>query len=141
MTTSSETDSMQMRRIGRSIAAVFAGFIAVVVLSLATDQVFHSLGVYPPWDQPMTDTGLLLLALTYRTIYGILGSFIAAWLAPRAPMTHALVLGAIGFVLAILGAVAMWHFGAHWYPISLILTALPGAWIGGRLQGRLRSRP
>lgn len=137
MTTHSQPISVAPRRLGRSILAVLAGFVAVVLLSLASDQLFHSLGVYPPWGEPMTDTGLLLLALGYRTVYGILGSFIAAWLAPRAPMAHALALGGIGFVLSILGAIAMWHFGAQWYPIALVLTALPGAWLGGALQQRL----
>lgn len=139
MTASPDAAYAQPRRIGRSILAVFTGFVAVVVLSLGTDQLLHSLDVYPPWDQPMTDTGLLLIALTYRVVYGVLGSFIAAWLAPRAPMTHALVLGAIGFVLSIIGAIAMWHLGANWYPIALVITALPGAWIGGYVQGLSRT--
>ena len=42
---------------GRSIVAVVAGFLAVAGLSLATDQLFHVLEVYPPWGQPMYDTG------------------------------------------------------------------------------------
>jgi hypothetical protein len=33
----------------RSAGAVLAGFFAVVVLSLVTDQVLHALQVYPPW--------------------------------------------------------------------------------------------
>ena len=134
MTTSSNDTLAPPRRIGRSIAAVFAGFVAVVVLSIGTDQVFHSLDVYPPWDQPMTETGLLLIALTYRVVYGVLGSFLAAWLAPRNPMAHAMALGGIGFALSILGAIMMWHFGANWYPIALVVTTLPGAWLGGYLQ-------
>ena len=54
---------------GRSIVAVVAGFLAVVALSLATDQLFHVLEVYPPWGQPMNDTGDNLLALSYRVVY------------------------------------------------------------------------
>ena len=140
MTTSSTDASAAPRRLGKSIAAVFAGFVAVVVLSIGTDQVFHSLDVYPPWDQPMTDTGLLLIALTYRVVYGVLGSFIAAWLAPRNPMAHAMALGGIGFVLSIIGAITMWHLGANWYPIALVITALPGAWLGGYLQSHSAPR-
>jgi len=73
----------------RSTAAVVVGFMVVVALSLGTDQVLHSLGVYPPWGQPMYATGLNLLALSYRIIYAIIGSYIAARLAPRNPMRHA----------------------------------------------------
>ena len=121
------------RRLLRSIAALLAGFFAVLVLSIGTDQVFHSLGVYPPWGQPMHDTGLLLLALAYRCVYGVLGSYIAARLAPRAPMGHALALGFIGLVPGIAGTVAMWDFGPNWYPVTLVLTTLPCAWLGGVL--------
>ncbi len=131
------------RRPLRSVAAVLAGFLAVVVLSLGTDQVLHVLQVYPPWGQPMHDPGLNLLALAYRCVYAVLGSLIAARLAPRAPMRHALVLGVIGLVLSVIGAVAaitMADLGPAWYPIALVLTALPCAWLGGDLHRRMAGR-
>lgn len=124
------------RNIPRSIGAVLAGFGAVFVLSLATDQLFHVLEVYPPWGQAMTDTGPLLLALAYRIVYGIAGGYIVARLAPRNPMRHAIVMGSIGLVLSIAGGIAMWDMGAHWYPVALALSAIPCAWAGAKLQGR-----
>jgi hypothetical protein len=127
----------QKRRIGRSILAVLAGFIVVVIITLSTDEVLHLTGVFPPWGQPVSD-GPLLLATAYRTIFGILGSYITARLAPYRPMLHALIGGAIGMALATAGAAATWNagpaFGAHWYPVALVLTALPTAWAGGRLR-------
>jgi hypothetical protein len=126
------------RHIGRSTVAVLVGFVAVVVLSLGTDQVLHVLEVYPPWGQPMNDPELNLLALAYRCVYAVLGSYIAARLAPRNPMRHALILGAIGFVLSSLGAVAAIgaDLGPMWYPVALVITALPCAWAGGALARR-----
>lgn len=121
------------RNIPRSTGAVLAGFVAVFVLSLATDQLFHVLEVYPPWGQPMTDAGLLLLALTYRIAYGIAGGYITARLAPYAPMRHALIGGSIGFVLSLAGGIAMWDMGAHWYPIALALSSVPCSWAGAAL--------
>ncbi len=131
------------RRMARSVLAILAGFVTVFVLSLATDQVFHVLKVYPPWGQPMYDTGLLTLALAYRCLYAVLGSWIAARLAPRAPMRHAMILGWIGLVFAIAGAVATIFFmpvklGPSWYPIALVITTLPCAWLGGWLFVRGR---
>jgi multisubunit Na+/H+ antiporter MnhB subunit len=121
----------------KSIGAVLAGFVAVVVLSLGTDLVLHATGVFPPWDQRMSDA-LFLLATVYRTIYCIAGSYIAARLAPDRPMAHALVLGVVGLVVSTAGAVATWNkgpeFGPHWYPVALIVTAIPCAWLGGRLR-------
>ena len=43
---------------------------------------------------------LFILATAYRTIYGVLGAYIAARLAPNRPMMHALILGALGTVAA-----------------------------------------
>ena len=118
----------------RSAAALLAGFLAVVVLSLGTDQVLHALDVYPPWGEPMHSTSLNLLALTYRSVYAVVGSYVAARLAPDRPMAHALALGGLGFVLSTVGAVAMWNFGPNWFPVALALTALPCAWLGGAVH-------
>lgn len=95
MTIQMTKTSSHPRRPLRSTAAVFLGFFAVVVLSLGTDQVLHVLKVYPSWGQPMHDPGLILPALAYRIVYAVVGSHIAARLAPRNPMRHALALGVI----------------------------------------------
>jgi hypothetical protein len=131
--------SAQPRNILRSTGAVLAGFFVVVVLSLATDQLLHVLNVYPPWGQPMHDPSLNLLALSYRIVYTVLGSYITARLAPRNPMRHALILGVVGFVVGSAGAIATlpMKLGPNWYPIAIALTALPCAWLGGVLyRGR-----
>ena len=122
----------------RSTLAVIAGFVAIFVLSLGTDQVLHSLGVYPPWGEPMRQTSLNLLALSYRLVYDTFGCYLTARLAPRNPMRHALVLGGIGFALSSLGAVGgiMQDLGPAWYPILLALSSLPTAWLGGALASR-----
>lgn len=120
----------------RSIAAVFAGFVVIVALSIATDLTLHKAGVFPEQGQPMSN-GLWALATAYRIVYGVLGCYLAARLAPRRPMLHAMVLGVIGLVISSLGVVETWNngpgFGPHWYPLSLVVTALPCAWLGGKL--------
>ena len=40
-------------------------------------------------------------------------------------MGHALVLGGLGLVASVAGAVAMWDFGPNWYPLALVALALP----------------
>ena len=82
------------------------------------------------------NNGHYALALGYRTIINVFGCWLAARLAPNHPMRHALILGGIGFALATLGAVVMWSIGSHWYPIALVIEALPCAWLGGRLAQR-----
>jgi hypothetical protein len=124
------------RRTGRSVAALLAGFVVVVILSLGTDVVLHATGLYPKLGQAMSNP-LFLLATTYRTVYAIIGSYITARVAPYKPMLHALVGGCIGLVLSIVGAAVSWHkpeLGPHWYPLALVVTALPCAWIAGKIR-------
>ena len=127
--------STHSRSIPRSVGAVVAGFAAVVVLSIATDAVFHALGVFPPIGRQMT-AGLYVMALAYRTLFTVAGGYITARLAPRRPLAHAVVLGVIGIVAGTLGAVALWGMGDQWYPIALVLLALPSTWFGGWLFSR-----
>jgi hypothetical protein len=53
-------------------------------------------------------------------------------------MKHALVGVVIGFVVSLAGAIATWNggqqFQTHWYPVALILLAIPCAWVGGMLR-------
>src|SRR3982750_1148162 len=96
----------------RSVLAVVAGLFANVILSSATDLLLVAVGVFPPLSEfghpESFGDGLLLLALVYRTVYGVLGCALTARLAPRRPMTHSLVLGGIGFFVGVVGAVATW---------------------------------
>jgi len=128
-------------RLGRSVAAIFLGFLAVVVLSLGTDQVLHVLNVYPPWGQPMHEPGLNLLALAYRCVYTAVGGFITARFAPHAATRHVLILAAIGFALGTLGVVGTWNMnlGPRWYPIAIAVTGAPLTWLGGLLYVPKRS--
>ncbi len=134
------TQTPPRRGLWRSIGAVLAGLVTIFVLSLATDQLFHSLGVYPPWGQPMRETGLLVLAFGYRLVYDVFGCYLTARLAPKTPMAHALMLGGIGTVLATLGAIGMWNLSPNWYPVALAASALPSAWLGGFLHRVAQSR-
>jgi hypothetical protein len=122
----------------QSIVAVVAGFVTVAGLSLATDQLLHVLEVYPPWGQPMDETGLNALALSYRIVYTLLGGFITARLAPRAPMRHVRSLAVIGLAAGTAGAIfaIAQEFGPNWYPIALAVTAYPLTWLGGRIGVR-----
>jgi hypothetical protein len=130
------------RSLWRSTIAVLLGFVTIVILSLGTDQLLHMLNVYPPWGQPMNETSDNLLALGYRIVFGVAGSYLTARFAPRNPMRHALILGGIGFVLSLVGAIATipLNLGPAWYPIALVVTALPCAWLGGVLYRRWHTK-
>jgi hypothetical protein len=125
------------RSILLSVEAVMVGLLFVIVVTLATDALLHATGIFPPWGQRMSDP-LFVLPFAYRIVYGIVGGYITARLAPDKPLKHAIVLGAIGFVLSLAGAAATWNrggeFGPKWYPLALIIIAIPTAWLGGKLK-------
>ena len=133
-----------MIRILKSIGAVLAGILVGAILSLGTDVVLHATRVFPPWGQPASNA-LLLLATAYRTVYSVAGSYITARLAPNRPMLHALMLGVLGLAVSIVGTVVTWNkgpaFGPHWYPVALVVLAMPQCWVGGKLyEMQLRAR-
>lgn len=118
----------------KSIWAVFAGFLTVVILSTATDLIFEGLGVFPPIGQGIFITWMLALALSYRLIYTVMGGYITAKLAPQNPMKHVTVLAVIGTIAGFIGIFVGWNMSEHWYPIALAVTAFPCTWYGGKLR-------
>ena len=114
------------------------------VLSVGTDVALRAAGIFPATGQPMPNS-LFLLATAYRAIYSIFGSYIAARLAPDRPMKHALILGFVGVASSAIGLIATWNrgseFGPEWYPIALVVLALPCAWIGGKVGEKSSGRP
>lgn len=128
--------------LGRSILAIVVGLAINFVAGLGLDQVFHMLGVYPPWGVPMNEPGDNALALSYRIVIAVLSCYVAGRIAPWAPMRHAMILGGIGFVLSTLGAIAATQMalGPIWYPVALVAVTLPCAWLGGALARRALAR-
>jgi len=127
----------------QSIGAVLAGILVGVILTIGTDFVLHQAGVFPPIGQPASSPSLLLATL-YRTLYTILGSYVIARLAPSKPMKHALVSGVIGVVVSSVGAAVTWNkpaFGPHWYPLALIVLAMPTAWAGAKIREAQIAKP
>jgi hypothetical protein len=119
---------------GRSIWAVVAGVLFIIVATTLVDIVLHVARVYPPMNQPINDS-LAALATAYRVAISIAGAWLTARLAPGDPMKHAMILGTMGVVLGLAGVVATWNLGLgpRWYPIALVVLAIPQCWLGGKL--------
>jgi hypothetical protein len=130
----------------KSVWAVVAGVLVIIVVTTLVDIALHAAGIYPPMDQPISDR-LALLATSYRIVISIGGAWLTARLAPGKPMKHAMILGCVGAVLGLVGVVATWNLGLgpRWYPIALVVLAVPQCWIGGRVHemqsGRSPHRP
>lgn len=127
------------RQTRKSIWAVVAGILVGVVPTLATDAILHKIGVFPPWGQSMTGyESALLLATAYRTVLRNTGRLHRR--SPRPRSSHAPRL------VAWCDRPGRKHFrrrsnlergaafGPHWYPLALIVLAMPQAWFGGKLR-------
>jgi hypothetical protein len=121
----------------RSIWAVVAGLLFVIVMTTIVDGVLHIVGFYPPMDQPIDDRQSLV-ATAYRIIISIAGAWITARLAPARPMKHVLTLGIVGTILGLIGVAATWNrgLGPRWYPVALAVLAIPQSLVGGWLYLR-----
>jgi hypothetical protein len=123
----------------RSVLAVLAGLVTVVLLSTLTDEVMHATGIIPrgamwnPWHNA--------LALAYRCVFTVAGGYVTARLAPARPMTLVVILGLIGTAAGIAGVVATadMNLGPRWYPIAIAVTGFPCVWLGGWLAPRNRT--
>ncbi len=124
--------------VGKSALAILAGMITIIGLSIATDFILEQAGIFPSFteqqEQGLFVTWMLLLALIYRCIYAVIGGYVTARFAPNEPLRHAIILGVLGFILSSIGAITMWDKSSHWYPIALVLTAIPCTWLGGKLK-------
>ena len=122
----------------QTIWSIVAGVIFIIVATTLVDIVLHKTGVFPPMNEPLNDT-LALLATSYRVVISVAGAWLTARLAPNRPLTHALWLGYVGVVLGLIGAVATWNLGLgpKWYPIALVVLAVPQCWAGGKIYEAL----
>jgi hypothetical protein len=116
----------------KSLGAVGAGFMTMVVLILVSTPLFVRLMHVDP-AQPPTPPYLTVNLLTGFAFAG-LGGWIAAHLAPAAPHWHAVGLATIVLVLGI-GTAAQGGAGRagqpQWYAWTLPFIGAGGALLGG----------
>ena len=135
-TARTETTVHPTRRRYRNAGAVLAGVVVTVVSSTAIDAVMHGTGVFPGWGARMADS-LFLVALAYRLVCNAAGAYVAARIGT---VRSARTLGNVGTFLASIGLVVCIksdpELGPLWYPIALVVTAIPSTLIGGWLRAR-----
>jgi len=60
------------------------------------------------------------------------------WKSVRAVVAGvvAIILGVVGVALGLVGVVATWNLGLgpRWYPIALVVLAIPQCWAGGKIH-------
>ncbi|HEX8430332.1 MAG TPA: hypothetical protein VF625_03555 [Longimicrobium sp.] len=121
----------------RSIRAIVIGFVMIAVLSFGADAVLHLLvPARVDIEGAMESVPLLFLVILYVGVFAVAGCYVAARLAPRRPMWHALALGGLGLVFNIAGTFATWNDAPIWYHVVSVGLVMPYAWLGGYIRER-----
>jgi uncharacterized membrane protein len=122
-------------KILRSIGAVLAGLVFIVISHNAVDLILEKTGIFTPPEQGFHITWMVVTATIYRVVFSIIGCYITAALAPSRPMLHAMILGLIGLVLSAIAAIVLipMNLGPAWYPITLAVLSPVCGWLGGRI--------
>jgi hypothetical protein len=114
-------------------ALAVVGGIAVFALALVAVNAGGKalLGSESEWINRSTATQVVWLCA--NAVCMIAGGYIAAWLAPRARVAHALIVGTIqtGFTLA--AFLTLKGDTPTWLWVSGMVLTVPAAWLGGRL--------
>ncbi|WP_067537528.1 hypothetical protein [Nocardia crassostreae] len=125
----------------KSVGAVLGGLAVAAIASSAVDSVLQATGALPT-GHIYASVPMVLTVVTYRTVFNVLGAYVAARLAPARPLAHALGLGIFGSIGSLVTAIATWNMeiGPHYYPLTLAALGVPAAYAGATLAARHRVR-
>lgn len=65
------------------------------------------------------------MAFAYRAVFAILGAYVTAIIAREQAKKAVLIVGTVGSILWLIGAIAMWNYAPAWYNIAGIITGIP----------------
>ena len=125
----------------RSVLAIVAGFILIGLLAVGTDGLAHAIrpDIFGP-NSSTSNVPYLIIAIFYVGVYATAGCWLAATLAGRRPMFHALILGVLGLIFNLAAVPGMWALFPHWYTVVSLILVMPFAWLGGRIRERQLER-
>lgn len=119
----------------RSIFAVVTGFVFIALLSTGTELAIKAaIPALFDADGGTRSVTVLLLTIGYVGLYATMGCYLAARLAPRRPLQHALGLGIVGLVFNGVGSWYAWSTAPAWFHGGSLLLVMFWAWLGGRMR-------
>jgi hypothetical protein len=115
------------------IVPVLVGVVVALVLTLVTSGMLAANGTLPPADVAARNTRALLIVTLYRALFAIVGSHLAARLAPTGNprIPYALAVGMVLLALNAVGAVTTRGQVPLWYSLTAIALTVPCAILGG----------
>ena len=123
--------------IGRTVMAVALGYVVMLVAQIGGDTALTAVApeLIPQPDVP-TDPLYFIFRLTVGFFFIAAGGYIAALLAGRFEMAHALTVGALSITASILEAIYYAGEQPLWYSIALMFLSIPSALVGGYFRAR-----
>jgi hypothetical protein len=117
----------------RIVAAVLAGYVAVGVLVVLTDQI---LAAAIPGFRTMTTPPLyyfVIVTLT-DTLYSIAGGYLCAAIARGSIRVATLGLMIFGEIIGVVSTIVGWRIQPHWFALALLVLFPIAVWCGYRLR-------
>jgi hypothetical protein len=123
----------------RSVLAVVVGLAAMAITVIVATVLSVRL-LYPeaePGHHPAPTAAWLAVNFAYSLAAAVLGGWLAAYLAPRAPFPHAVALAVVAIAMALPGILGGGSPGQpDWYPPVMAAVAVVGILLGGKLARR-----
>ena len=119
----------------RGAVAVLAGIGVFALALVATNAGGKALlGTESDWINRSTSTQIVWLCT--NAVCMIAGGYVAAWLAPRARVAHAVIVATIQAGLTLAAFLTLNdQTTPTWLWLTGIVVTVPAAWLGGRLRG------
>ena len=136
----------KFKSILRSIGAVMAGYL---VSALLTGLTIAALGALFPASYNPENLEWVVFNVLYGCAFAVVGGYVAARLAPAHPMAHAIVLGLLMAIFAVITGYAIsvtppspeYANQPGWYYPVLAITVLPSILLGAWLSVRNKNKP
>ena len=120
----------------RSVFAVVAGIVTLTVASFAIEGAVGLLVNAPVVNQQLW---FRMLTMGYTLACVAAGGYVAAWLARRMEVRHAVVMGAVEAMFTIGAMIQLRESQPLWTWTAGIALIVPAAWLGGMIRAKLRS--
>ena len=126
----------------RSVLAVLAGLVVLTVTSFAIEAVANPLlmrmfpGALPNEAAMNHNVAAKLFMTAYTMLCVAAGGYVTAWLARRAPVRHAVIMGAIEAAMTIGVMISLPGHAPLWSWIVGIALIVPAAWCGGMMRAK-----
>ena len=125
----------------RSIAAVLAGATCWAMLWITATASLQAIMPGSFREDGSTDSsGILILILVLASGFHVLVGYLAATIARRREIAHALALGIVQLTIGMAVQIQLWEVMPLWYHLPFLGLIVPTCVLGGRIAADRSSR-